>query len=202
MLRRKTIAKGLIVSLLLSLGACKKSNPGNSNGDPCAGVNITVTPAVTNTDPCIQPSNNGKIEVTASGSSGFSYSIDNGVTFQSSGVFNSLANGTYAIVVKNANGCIANSSATISSGNPGPQFLAAKAIITSKCYPCHNTGGLAVSNANFSTNCNIVSKWDRILARAVNYQQLGLNPMPYVPLSDQEKATLQTWINGGHGTIN
>jgi hypothetical protein len=49
-------------------------------------------------------SNDGSITITAVGSGGKLYSINNGASYQSSNVFNSLAPGAYAIKVKNTFG--------------------------------------------------------------------------------------------------
>jgi hypothetical protein len=52
----------------------------------------------------------GSITVTASGGSGsgYTYSMDNGVTFQPSNQFTGLAAATYEIVVKDSNGCLSS----------------------------------------------------------------------------------------------
>lgn len=50
-------------------------------------------------------STDGQITIIASGSSSLNYSIDNGITSQSSNVFFGLSAGTYDIVVTDANGC-------------------------------------------------------------------------------------------------
>jgi len=52
--------------------------------------------------------NTGSITITAAGGTpGYEYSIDNGVTYQSSNQFINLAQGTYNnIIVKDANGCL------------------------------------------------------------------------------------------------
>ncbi|MEM7298183.1 MAG: CARDB domain-containing protein, partial [Bacteroidota bacterium] len=55
----------------------------------------------------------GAIMITASGSSGYLYSIDAGDTFKSSNVFNDLAEGDYEIVVKDEFGCFVDESITL-----------------------------------------------------------------------------------------
>ncbi len=98
-----------------------------------ADVVITAPSAITasiadRTNPtCI--SNNGSITVTASGGSGtLTYSIDNGNTFVSNNIFTNLGEGSYTLMVKDANGCIVTLpvvtltipaiTATISGSNP------------------------------------------------------------------------------------
>ena len=79
--------------LLFNMRCSKKSS------DPCSGVNIMVTGTkVDNT------ANDGSISATASGSTGFTYKLDNG-TFQASGDFSNLSAGTYIITAKDDNGC-------------------------------------------------------------------------------------------------
>lgn len=70
--------------------------------------------AVVVTDPTCNGACDGSIVVSASGGSGaIQYSIDNGVTFQATGTFNGLCDGTYDIVVEDAMGCPAIASATL-----------------------------------------------------------------------------------------
>ena len=82
--------------------------------DPCAGVTISIT--TTSISPTIGQSN-GSITATASPASTYTYSI-NGVNFQTSNVFNSLAAGTYTVTAKNANGCLGSVQVTLVGTNP------------------------------------------------------------------------------------
>lgn len=61
------------------------------------------------------PNNDGSISINAGGGTpAYQYSINNGISYQSSNVFNNLPVGSYnTIKVKDANGCIANSSAVV-----------------------------------------------------------------------------------------
>ena len=63
---------------------------------------------------------NGTFEVTGSGgTSSFDYSIDGGVTYQTSGIFSSLLAGSYTATVKDANNCTATIVVTINNlGGP------------------------------------------------------------------------------------
>ncbi len=80
---------------------------------------LTDPPAVTidniiSNDPSCNGLSDGDITIIASGGTGgLNYSVDNGVTFQGSGVFNGLAAGTYNIVVEDGNGCQATSTVTL-----------------------------------------------------------------------------------------
>jgi hypothetical protein len=82
--------------------------------NPCAGVTVSVTatqvaPTTGNT--------NGSITATATGGTGFTYSLNNGA-YQASGTFSSLAGGTYTITAKNANGCLGVLQVTLTATNP------------------------------------------------------------------------------------
>ncbi|MEM1118818.1 MAG: gliding motility-associated C-terminal domain-containing protein [Bacteroidota bacterium] len=84
----------------------------STEGDRCMdmdtlNINVAAVPTIPTVGPT-QPTNcqdNGQINIIASGGEGpLQYSIDNGVTFQTSATFDSLGAGTYTIVVANADG--------------------------------------------------------------------------------------------------
>lgn len=99
----------LTLSLLLLIGfACSKNDP---PADPCAGVTVSVSGTTTN------PTNgasNGAIVATASGASGFTYSINNGA-FQATGQFANLAAGSYTVTAKSSAGCVGSASFTLTN---------------------------------------------------------------------------------------
>lgn len=186
----------IIVTAVMSslLTSCKKSDPTPAPADPCTGLTITATTSVTSNTPC--QAANGTITVSASGSSGYTYSI-NGGNFQSSNIFTGLNAGTYNIIVKDANGCTSSTqTATISNAAAGPNFTNVKNIVTSKCGNCHLNGGTDGS-VNFDNPCNIVAKWDRINVRCVTQGN-----MPPQGLTATEKSQITAWINAGHGYTN
>ena len=86
--------------LLLFLAACSKDKKSN-----CETVDITAV--IVSSDAI-----NGSITATATGGSGFTYSI-NGTTFVNSGSFATLAPGAYTITAKNSNGCTGSKSFTV-----------------------------------------------------------------------------------------
>jgi gliding motility-associated-like protein len=62
--------------------------------------------------------NNGSIGITASGgSSPYSYSINNGITFQSNSLFNNLAPGNYTLTIKDAHNCQVTVPASVAPSN-------------------------------------------------------------------------------------
>lgn len=83
--------------------------------NPCAGVTITVTGTTVN--PTTTAVSNGSINATASGSSGFTYSL-NGAAFQASGNFTNLATGNYTVVAKDINGCTGSTLFILTAPNP------------------------------------------------------------------------------------
>ena len=78
---------------------------------------LSASASVTNE---ICGNNNGEIAVTATGGTGtIQYSIDNGVNFQTSSVFQNLAPGNYTIQVTDANNCSTTVTATVGTdGGP------------------------------------------------------------------------------------
>ncbi|NOT73496.1 MAG: hypothetical protein HOP08_01120 [Cyclobacteriaceae bacterium] len=80
----------------------------------CAGLTVAVT--ATSTSPGLNQSN-GQVVASATGGSGFTFSI-NGGAFQTTGTFNGLAAGNYSITAKNSNGCTGTTQVAIGSTNP------------------------------------------------------------------------------------
>jgi hypothetical protein len=79
--------------------------------NPCAGITVVVS--TTQVNPTTGLSN-GSIISTATGGTGFTYSLNNGA-FQASGTFSNLAAGTYTVTAKNSNGCIGTKSVTLAA---------------------------------------------------------------------------------------
>jgi hypothetical protein len=85
-----------------------------ATNDPCAGITVAITNTLQ------QPTtgqSNGSITATATGGSGFTYSI-NGGAYQASGTFGGLAAGNYTIAAKNANGCTGSTVVALGASNP------------------------------------------------------------------------------------
>lgn len=81
--------------------------------DPCAGKTISLTASTTD---AVGTTNNGTITVAATGSSGFTYSINDGA-YGTSNVFSNLAPGSYSIVAKDEEGCTGQASFTVNSAD-------------------------------------------------------------------------------------
>ncbi len=86
-------------------------NPPPNN--PCTGITVSVT--ATSINPT-GTNSNGSITASASGGSGFTFSL-NGGTFQSSGNFSTLAAGTYSVTAKNSDGCTGSGNFTLTAIN-------------------------------------------------------------------------------------
>jgi len=124
--------------------------------DPCAGVTITVTS--TQVNPASGQSN-GSIAATASGSTGFTYSLNNG-TYQASGNFSGLAAGSYTITAKNANGCVGTGLATLTATNSCSTVsinITSAVVNTTPCVSPANNGSLTITatgSSGYTYNIN------------------------------------------------
>ncbi|MBL7745094.1 MAG: hypothetical protein JNN00_16590 [Chitinophagaceae bacterium] len=167
--------------------------------NPCTNTSITVTNAVVNYTPCTTPAT-GKITVTATGSSGYTYNINNGA-YQASNVFSGLNAGTYTIGVKDLNGCTKTASATVGTAASGPLFAAVKNIINTRCSGsgCHMNGSSA-AGYNFDNDCSIVTQWSKINSSSVTGSSMPKSPQP--KLTTAEKQAITNWINAGHTYSN
>jgi len=102
-------------------GGCTQDTITIFVGDPATLTSVvTVDPTCANND--------GSITINATGGTGtLQYSIDNGVTFQGSNVFNGLAAGTYDVVVEDAIGCQVTSSESLAAA-AGPSITAVTGV--------------------------------------------------------------------------
>ena len=161
----------------------------------CTGVTITVNGTPANAVPC--GGSGGSISVTATGGTGFTYSINNGA-FQASNQFANLAVGTYTVSAKNADGCSNSATVKVDPVAAGTLFSAVKNILQTNCVSCHNNtvqnGGM-----NWAVDCNIVTNKARIKTRAVDQSgtssQMPQPPNPPLSAADQQK--IVDWINAG-----
>ena len=123
----------------------------DGNGCPTSATPVTINQptAVTNsassTDVTCNGGNDGSITVTASGGSGtYTYSSDNGVTFQASNVFSNLTAATYNIVAKDGNGCLSAASPVTINEPAAITFTTSKTDVTT-CTP-GNDGSITVAS--------------------------------------------------------
>lgn len=112
--------------------------------NPCTGVTVTVS--TTQVNPSAGGSN-GSITASATGGTGFTYSINNGA-FQASGTFANLAAGTYTITAKNSNGCTGTKQVTLAASNPCTNvniIVTASIVHTTPCLTTTNNGSITVT---------------------------------------------------------
>jgi hypothetical protein len=112
--------------------------------DPCAGITVAVTASQVNPSTGLS---NGSITASATGGTGFTYSINNG-TYQSSGTFSNLAAGSYTISAKNSNGCLGTKIITLTATSPCTNVnitLTAAVVNTTPCGTTTNNGSITVT---------------------------------------------------------
>ncbi len=161
--------------------------------NPCAGVTIQVTNAVTGVILCQSPPS-GSITATPSGGTGpYTFSLNAG-SFQASNIFSGLIAGSYAVNAKDANGCIGSNNASIINLPMGPLFSAVKSLLQTECVSCHNASN-ANGGMNWTVDCNIVSNSNRIKVRAVDGIPSPMPPSGLLPSSERQKIT--NWILAG-----
>ncbi len=94
---------------------------GSCDGQAIDSIQVVISDGPTITSNGTDPGcagNDGQIVITATGgATPYQYSIDNGVTFQSSGTFTGLTDGTYDIVVQDNNGCQSTDQVTLNPGS-------------------------------------------------------------------------------------
>jgi len=164
----------------------------------CTGVNISVSATPTDILPCTtsfvynSSLNNGSIAASATGSTGFTYTMNNGISFQATGSFTSLTAGSYTIIAKDANGCTGSTTAVVAVPTKGPLFTQVRNLITSRCSGggCHMNDA-AASLYNFDDDCSIIQYKDTINSVCSS------NYMPPSPFSTAEKAIITNWLNAG-----
>lgn len=120
-----------------------KHEPGIVGTNACLDKTIAVTG--TATDVSSATATDGSISVTASGGSGFTYSLNNG-PYQSSGTFSSLPAGNYAVIAKSSAGCIGSAQFTIANNDPcAATTVAVTATITNTSSSTASDGSIAAT---------------------------------------------------------
>jgi large repetitive protein len=105
------LAVGAYTIVAKDADGCTGTTMASVTATPCPAITVTTV----NVDATSSTANNGSITVTAGGSTNFTYSKDNGTTFQASNVFSNLAPGSYTVVAKDGNGCTGARAVTIST---------------------------------------------------------------------------------------
>lgn len=87
------------------------------------------------------------------------------------------------------------SSVDLSAQNPGPVFLQVKSILATHCLQCHS-GVNPQAGLDWSRDCDILTYWDRIKARAVDGNPSPMPQAGLIPLAERSK--ISAWIQAGH----
>ena len=134
----------ILASGILFYSSCSKGG-GNTPppANPCSGVTVVVNGTVAN--PTAAGANDGSISVTATGGSGFTFSLNNGA-FQSSATFSGLVAGAYTITAKNSNGCTGSANFTLTAANPcSGVTITVNATVSNPTAPGSTNGSIAAT---------------------------------------------------------
>lgn len=139
------LAVGSYTIIAKDLNGCTGSNAFSVTSASCPTITLTTTP----TNTAGPTATNGSIvAVAAGGATPYTFSKDGGTTFQATGTFNNLAVGTYAVVAKDANGCLSASVSTV-IGATCPLIIAGTA--TTNTIKCESNTGSITLTASGST---------------------------------------------------
>ena len=119
---------------------CTASGSFVVTASPCPTIVITGTTVNATT----ATATNGSITVTATGSTGLTYSLNNGA-FQTSGTFTGLAAASYNVTAKDVNGCT-NSAAFVVTGGSCPT-ITVTATTTTASGPTATNGSITATAA-------------------------------------------------------
>jgi hypothetical protein len=132
----------IVLISVAMFAACSKSSSGTAAPDPCAGIAISVTATTTDAD---AGTPNGSIAATATGSTGFTFSLNSG-SFQASGSFSNLAAGTYTVTAKNATGCTGSASITVNQKDAcAGKTITVTPTVSQNADPCAPNGTVTVT---------------------------------------------------------
>lgn len=182
------LAAGAYTVFVKDAEGCEKSQAVSVTA---TGGTFTITANSTTSNGCGTAT--GSITVTAAGSTGFTYKLNAGGTYQASGTFNGLAAGAYTVFVKDGTGCESSQAVTVSDGTPGVKFTAVRNLLNARCTSCHS-GATPAAGKDWSNNCVVVANQALINNRAV---VIGDMPQGGPPLTAGEKAVITDWINAG-----
>ena len=200
----------------VSNGTCTSvaSSSVTINAAPASPVSPTAT--VTTQPTCDIPS--GTISISSS-TAGLTFSIDGSDYSNSSGLFNSVAAGTYSLTAKNSNGCA--SAATNIIVNAPPAGPAVPTVVTTQPTCSVATGTISVSSSTsgltFSIDGSTYSNTSGVFSSvaAGNYNltakniggcvsvaaSLVLNAQPSTPTAPGATATVQPTCAIATGTV-
>ncbi|MES2893306.1 MAG: Ig-like domain-containing protein [Bacteroidota bacterium] len=138
------ILPACLLACLLLVSSCSKNDSTPAPpADPCAGKTIIITATLTNTN---SGASTGSIAAAATGSTGFTFSLNNG-THQATGTFSGLAAGTYNVSAMDGGHCITTKSFVIGTNDAciGKTFTVTGAVTSSD--PCAANGSIVITAA-------------------------------------------------------
>ena len=176
-------------TLFAFIFGCQKVRTSACDGKTIA-FNITVDSTSTDT------TNDGRITVVASGSTGFTYKLNYDGVYSETNIFSNLKFGKYDVYAKDDGGCekvkhitvIARDSCT---ALPGIIFTQVRNLLDAKCISCHNNSTTSVTD--YTINCNVLLHKDSIYHRVI----IVGNMPPADTLSTQEKSIITDWLSAG-----
>ena len=124
------VAPGSYTVYVKNAAGCSSDNPPSVTVNPALQIPAIATADITNPD-CENAL--GVITVTSPLGADLTYSIDNGVTYQSSPVFSDVASGTYFIRVQNGDGCTSQPYQVYVQPQPAIPAVPTLAIIQTDC---------------------------------------------------------------------
>ncbi|MEI8073963.1 MAG: hypothetical protein WCH78_04375 [Bacteroidota bacterium] len=188
-----------LLSIVILLNACSKGGSAPTTPstpttpttptDACAGKTITVSGTATVADPCT----GSKVSISASGSTGFTYSIDGG-SFGASSDFSNITSGDHTISVKDGAGCTQSAKVTVSQTPAGPLFTAVKTLIQTQCSSCHSGAG-ASAGRDWSIDCNVIANKALIKQRTIDGTPSFMPQGGKLGVADMKIIT--DWVNAG-----
>ncbi|RYY47617.1 MAG: hypothetical protein EOO06_12150 [Chitinophagaceae bacterium] len=187
------LAAGAYTVFVKDADGCEKSQAVTVGA---TGASFTINAATTPTNGC--GTTTGGITITATGSTGFTYKLNAGGTYQASNSFTGLAEGSYTVFVKDGSGCENSQAVTVVAGAPGAKFSAVRTLLNARCISCHS-GTAPAAGKDWSNNCVVVANKALINNRAVI---IGDMPQGGPTLSAAEKAIITDWINAGGQLTN
>lgn len=139
----------IIATGVLMNSSCSKGGSDTPPPNPCSGITVVVSGTVSN--PSAAGASNGSISASATGGSGFTFSLNNG-TFQSAGTFSGLAEGSYTVTAKNSNGCTGSANFTLTAANPCASVtIIVNATITNPTGPGATNGSITATASGGAT---------------------------------------------------
>jgi mono/diheme cytochrome c family protein len=189
----------LVVAIFIIVGSCSKSDetPTQPVPDACATSTINLSVTTSPTQASNSCTSNGAINASATGNSTFEFKLDSGA-FTANGNFTGVSAGSHTVTVKNTLGCVKTASINVGLKSDGSQFQTVKNLMDIKCASCH-AGTASQGGFSFQNQCNIITKKDRIVERAVT---IGDMPNGGPTLTAAEKKIITDWIAGGGTDIN